>query len=160
MCLCHCGNKCECVPVSVGAPFMSLSCSPVAPGDARGAKFSAITSILFAPALWLFVGGMLVEPHTQHWLALIFTDGSDPSLMVRRNTCSTHTHTHTYTHTRRVPWGSTVHACSRFTISCTFFRMLRERGRYKMQARSPCCHRPLLHLRGCVCKCLPMRVGV
>jgi hypothetical protein len=39
--------------------------------------------VLLAPLLWIGVGTLLLEPHSQRWLALFFTDGSDPVLMVR-----------------------------------------------------------------------------
>ncbi|KAG2439264.1 hypothetical protein HXX76_004625 [Chlamydomonas incerta] len=50
-------------------------------GSASAARNAALTSLFAAPAMWMIVATLLIEPHSQHALALIFTDGSDPALM-------------------------------------------------------------------------------
>ncbi|KAG2453546.1 hypothetical protein HYH02_001765 [Chlamydomonas schloesseri] len=50
-------------------------------GSGRAARHAALTSLCAAPAMWVIVATLLIEPHSQHALALIFTDGSDPALM-------------------------------------------------------------------------------
>ncbi len=48
-------------------------CSP--PGSATRARNSALTALCAAPFLWLAVAAVLLEPHSQRALELIFTDG-------------------------------------------------------------------------------------
>ncbi|KXZ52717.1 hypothetical protein GPECTOR_8g111 [Gonium pectorale] len=50
-------------------------------GSARLARHSALTALCAAPLMWCLIAALLLEPHTQTWLALVFTDGSDPALM-------------------------------------------------------------------------------
>ncbi|GFR43909.1 hypothetical protein Agub_g5043 [Astrephomene gubernaculifera] len=50
-------------------------------GSARAARHAALTSLLTAPLMWVAIAALLVEPHSQRWLALVFTDGGDPALM-------------------------------------------------------------------------------
>jgi hypothetical protein len=52
-------------------------------GDALQAKTSALAAILTVPIIWVFVATALVEPHAQRALMLLFTDGTDPDLLVR-----------------------------------------------------------------------------
>lgn len=50
-------------------------------GSARNARHAALTALCTAPAMWFIIAVLLVEPHTQRLLALVFTDGSDADLM-------------------------------------------------------------------------------
>ncbi|KAG2498960.1 hypothetical protein HYH03_003149 [Edaphochlamys debaryana] len=50
-------------------------------GSARAARHAALSALLTAPLMWLGVATFLVEPHSQRWLALVFTDGTDAELM-------------------------------------------------------------------------------
>ncbi len=56
---------------------------PCCAGDARQAKVTAFASITMSPLIWCIVAFILLEPHTQHWLVLLFNDGTDAALMVR-----------------------------------------------------------------------------
>ncbi|EFJ50951.1 hypothetical protein VOLCADRAFT_103747 [Volvox carteri f. nagariensis] len=49
-------------------------------GSARAARHAALTALCTAPMLWVGIATLLVEPHTQRLLTLIFTDGHDTSL--------------------------------------------------------------------------------
>lgn len=67
------------------AAFSMTACATVGnalgAGSAKRARISAWTALSTAPVMWVAIAALLLEPHTQRLLCLVFTDGSDPVLM-------------------------------------------------------------------------------